>query len=264
MKLEKGLKLIYTGYEHISLQGQIITLKEKGLDGIYWTVEEFHGVYTEDYLQENYEPYIETKFKVGDVIKHIDCDKIREIVAINKSVVDVYETKMKENEIIILNPTESFMSDAAKAGYKWISNTSLDRFEPMGEFALVSHADMTFGYVGTDKLKEYLNTHSNEIERIYNLEVDYQLPLLYDRLDIPLTISTNITNESADDLFIKVQLENTTSAQVYSNDSRVMLEINACDTDNEYEVSNNYFEFTNEEFKKFAQIVQTMKESLEL
>lgn len=94
MKLEKGLKLIYTGDEHISLQGQIITLKEKGLDGIYWTVEEFHGVYTEDYLEENYEPYIETKFKVGDLIKHIDCDKIREIVAINKSVVDVYETKI--------------------------------------------------------------------------------------------------------------------------------------------------------------------------
>lgn len=94
MKLEKGLKLIYTGDEHISLQGQIITLKEKGLDGIYWTVEEIHGIYTEDYLQENYEPYIETKFKVGDVIKHIDCDKIREIVAINKSVVDLYETKI--------------------------------------------------------------------------------------------------------------------------------------------------------------------------
>ena len=94
MKLEKGLKLIYTGDEHISLQGQIITLKEKGLDGINWTVEEIPGIYTEDYLQENYEPYIETKFKVGDVIKHIDCDKIREIVAINKSLVDVYETKI--------------------------------------------------------------------------------------------------------------------------------------------------------------------------
>lgn len=129
----------------------------------------------------------------------------------------------------------------------------------------VTSADYNLGViVGTDELKEYLNTHSNEIERIYNLEVDYQLPLLYDRLDIPLTLSTNITNESADDLFIKVQLENTTSAQVYSNDSRVMLEINGCDTDNEYEVSNNYFEFTHEEFKKFAQIVQTMKESLEL
>lgn len=94
MKLEKGLKLIYTGDEHISLQGQIITLKEKGLDGIYWTVEEIHGIYTEDYLQENYEPYIETKFKVGDVIKHIDCDKIREIVAIKKGVVDLYEAKI--------------------------------------------------------------------------------------------------------------------------------------------------------------------------
>lgn len=171
---------------------------------------------------------------------------------------------MKENEIFILNTTESFMSDAAKVGYKWISQVPLDKFEPHKEFVLVSHGDMTFGYVDTDEFKEYLNTHSNEIERIYNLEVDYQLALLYDRLDIPLTLSTNITNESADDLFIKVQLENTTSAQVYSNDSRVMLEINGCDTDNEYELSNNYFEFTHEEFKKFAQIVQTMKESLEL
>lgn len=92
MKLEKGLKLIYTGDEHISLQGQIITLKE--FNETYWTVEEFNGVYREDYLQENYESYIETKFKVGDVIKHIDCDKIREIVAIMKGVVDLYETKI--------------------------------------------------------------------------------------------------------------------------------------------------------------------------
>lgn len=171
---------------------------------------------------------------------------------------------MKENEIIILNPTESFMSDAGKAGYKWISNTPLDRFEPMGEFALVSYDDMMFGYVNADGFKDYLNGHLDEVERIYDLEFAYQAHLLYDTLDIPLTDSTNITNESADDLFIKVQLENTTSAQVYSNDSRVMLEINGCDKENEYEVSNNYFEFTHEEFKKFAQIVQTMKESLEL
>lgn len=171
---------------------------------------------------------------------------------------------MKENEIIILNPTESFMSGAAKAGYKWISNTPLDRFEPMKDFALVSHSDRMFGYVDVDGFNDYVNAHWDEVEHIYDLEFDYQTHLLYDTLDIPLTDSTNITNESADDLFIKVQLENTTSAQVYSNDSRVMLEINGCDTDNEYEVSKNYFEFTHEEFKKFAQIVQTMKESLEL
>lgn len=94
MKLEKGLKLIYTGDEHISLQGQIITLKEKGLDEIYWTVEETHRTYTEDYLQENYEPYIETKFKVGDLIKHIGCDKIREIVAIEYDDINTYKTKI--------------------------------------------------------------------------------------------------------------------------------------------------------------------------
>lgn len=171
---------------------------------------------------------------------------------------------MKENEIIILNPTESFMSDAAKAGYKWISNTPLDRFEPIGDFALVSHGDRMFGYVDVDEFKDYLNTHRDEVERIYDLEFGYHTHLLYDALDISLTDSTNITNENKDDLFIKVQLENTTTAQVYSNDNNVMLEINGCDTDNEDEVSNNYFEFTHEEFKKFAQIVQTMKESLEV
>lgn len=96
MKLEKGLKLIYTGDEHISLQGQIITLKSLH-EGFFWSVEEPYGVYTEDYLEENYEPYIETKFKVGDLIKHIGCDRIREIVAIEYDDINTYKTKIVED-----------------------------------------------------------------------------------------------------------------------------------------------------------------------
>ena len=99
MKLHEGLKLIYTGDERIMLKGQIITLKEKDLDDMYWTVEEFHGIYTEDYLQENYEPYIETKFKVGDLIKQIDGGKICEITGVyHRDPSSMYDTKVIEGE----------------------------------------------------------------------------------------------------------------------------------------------------------------------
>ena len=169
---------------------------------------------------------------------------------------------MKDNQIMILNPTENFMTDAGKAGYTWISHTPLHKWKPDCKFILVSGGGKRFGYIQESEFKQFLSDH-DEVDFIYDLDFAYQEHLLYDVLDIEAKEITE-TVEDVDNLFLKVKLEDDTTAEVYSNDESVMLEINGCDTDNDYELSNNYFEFTHEEFKKFAQIVQTMKESLEL